>query len=135
MTLFTDGEPLDVDKLNKLAEKVQDMEAQFNSFTTRYDSNNKRVVNTVPIISTGAIESRTVGQNPVDTIDVKIPSNAFLTSDPVPSIFVTIGNSKSVPVAFSVIDVTRTSFSLKVYSSKTQRVDIYWMAISQRVIS
>jgi hypothetical protein len=133
MTLFADGEPLDVDKLNSLAQRVQDLESSFNSFTTRYDANNKRVVNTVPIIVNGSKKINIKKNN--DSKPFTIPSNAFLTTDPVPSIYITVAGSKS-GVMFAVNDVTRTSFTLDTYSpTDAQTITINWMAVSQRTLT
>jgi hypothetical protein len=133
MTLFADGEPLDVDKLNKLAQDVQKMQGQLSLLTTRYDENNKRVVNVVPIIVTNSV-SMSLNKG-ITSNTINIPGNAFLGVDKNPSIHVTISNSKSSGVVFSVNNVTRSNFNIKLYSDITQDIVINWTAIALKTTS
>lgn len=131
MTLFVDGEPLDVDKLNDLSETIKKVEGELKLLTTRYDSNNKVVDNVVPIIVTGSQKiSAEEGKSRV----IEIPRNAFLNTDPNPAIQVTIGDATD-NINFSISKITKTSFSITFHSKAKQSVMVYWMAVLLRKIS
>jgi hypothetical protein len=130
MTLFVDGEPLSVNKLNELAEKITEVELTLKRLTTRYDSNNKIIDNIVPIIVSG---SKSVSAEEGKTRVIEIPRNAFLSTDPDPSIQVTAGGATD-NINFSISDISKTSFRITFHSKAKQTVTIYWMAVVERKI-
>lgn len=131
MTLFVDGEPLDVDQLNELASDINKVKSDLSSLTTRYNSNNKVIDNIVSIIETGSQEVKTAEGK---VTPIQIPRNAFLNTDPNPSVQVTIGNATE-NVSFSINQVTKTGFNITFHSKSKQTVMVYWMAVVQRKIS
>jgi hypothetical protein len=131
MTLFVDGEPLDVDKLNDLWDKINKVQSDLKLLTTRYNSNNKVIDNIFSIIETGSQKVQTAEGK---SIPIQIPRNAFLNTDPNPSIQVTIGDATE-SVNFSISEITKTNFKITFHSKSKQSVVVYWMAVVERKIS
>jgi hypothetical protein len=54
-SLFTDGEPLDVSKLNTLVTEINDLKATLAIITNSVNNNNKNRIPAIPIVQTGHI--------------------------------------------------------------------------------
>jgi hypothetical protein len=134
MTLFADGEPLDVDKLNELAEKVEKLSAEFALSNRSYDSNTKRIVSTAPIVATGSVKIN-AGPNSTGR-PINITNNVFRDDDSGPFVFVTAGDAKGQGVTFSVYEITKTSFVLDAHADKPLgQIEVNWMAVAIRTLS
>ena len=133
MTLFVDGEPLDVDKLNNLNEMITKIDARISQFITKYDAQNKKVVNKVPIIHIGEpvevnlIKGQVVKRIPVNSSDLD-------KADLVPRYFVTISNAGKAQVSFSIKEVSRTSFTVQIDSDKPATASIQWIGIAEKTV-
>jgi hypothetical protein len=134
MTMFVDGEPLDVDKLNKLNEMITSLDARMSQFITKYDAQNKKVVNKIPIIHIG--EPVPVSLKPGQVVQrIPVNSSDLDKSDSIPRYFVTISNAGKAKVSFSIKEVTRTSFTVQIDSDKDVTASIQWIAVAEKTIS
>lgn len=134
MTMFVDGEPLDVDKLNKLNEMITSLDARMSQFITKYDAQNKKVVNKIPIIHIG--EPISVSLKPGQIVQrIPVNSSDLDKSDSIPRYFVTISNAGKAKVSFSIKEVTRTSFTVQIDSDKDVTASIQWIAVAEKTIS
>jgi hypothetical protein len=55
MALFTDGEPLDVSKLNVMASQIDELNAKLAIMTNSVNNNNKNRIPAIPIVQTGHV--------------------------------------------------------------------------------
>lgn len=135
MTLFADGEPLDVDKLNQLAADINKVKSEFESFSRSYNTNNNTVTSTVPIIATGSVKINAGPNSSGRTIS--IPSNVFANVDSNPVVFVTAGdNIGNKSVTFSVYEITRSSFVLDAHASESLgSITVNWVAVAMKTLA
>jgi hypothetical protein len=136
MALFTDGEPLSVEKFNDLASRLDKTEAILNNMTAAMDSFNKNKQLTVPVIFTNskAFDLK-IGKNTFP-IDVGIGKYFDLDLGEVPRVVVSLRNTLSAgeQITCSIATIT-TAPTLHVISNVAKsQVDFNWIAVYNRVI-
>jgi hypothetical protein len=136
MALFTDGEPLDVSKLNDIASQLDSLKAQVAIMSSAYNAANKNKVPTIPVIETGSIR---IDMDKAGTITRDIDFNAsgaFNLSSEVPKIVASPRSElkEKQYVSISIMKVT-TNPQIRVTSNdKLSNFLIDWIAIYQREV-
>lgn len=135
MTLFIDGEPLDVDKLNKLNSIVEDLSAKVVALTDKFDAKSQKVVSKVPIVYIGEPMPITLVKGQESTQQVPVNSTELNNADQLPRYFVSITGAGKANVSFTIKNITRTSFTVQAYSNIGGSAVIQWVGIAEKTIS
>lgn len=136
MALFTDGEPLDVSKLNDIASQLDSLKAQVAIMTSAYNAANKNKVPTIPVIETGSIR---IDMDKAGTVTKDIDFNtsgAFDLSSEVPKLVASARsglNSKQY-VSISVTNLTKSPKIVVTSNDKLSNFLVDWIAIYQREV-
>lgn len=128
MALFTDGEPLDVAKLNKLATQVDELNAKMAIITNSVNSSNKNRVPAIPIVQTGHV---VVNMDGAGTKTEPIAYSPELFEGNVPKVVASPrSNLKSKQyVSVSVTNITTTPQIVVTTNDKLTNFRIDWIAI------
>jgi hypothetical protein len=127
MALFTDGEPLDVSKLNSMAAKIDELNATL-AMLTKSAGNNANRIPAIPIVQTGHI---VVNIDAAGTKAEPIAYSPELFNGNVPKIVASPrSNLKSKQyVSVSVIGLTTTPQIVVTTNDKLTNFRIDWIAV------
>jgi len=136
MALFTDGEPLDVAKLNSLATAVDTLKAQVAIMTNAYNAANKNRTARVPIIETGYVMADLAAGTKSFPININYQSSFGPGEYPA-----VVAMSRSTPKSGQYVDISVTSVSstnplLWVTSNQAvtnHRID--WIAVYMKALN